>query len=477
MSGEGSILGGGKMGINIVEIEEKEKYSRFDLFNIMPRANLNEGVALGIIDEEEMPIGLVVCKYCLDNLMIEWMWIEPPYRNMGIGHEVVYSLAGFAKEREISTISVYLVESANRVAFCNSERRYFRNQGFLKDVKLKGQWQAQLKQIIISDYFKGEVSSVQTLALQSLPDEKREDYVSRLQAVKGAMISQEINLCDETIDLDLFILACEGENILGAVCINVVEDDLYITYLWASNEAIERALLAKAFLNAKRKYGPYVNVQCIMYTEDYCEQFNQLMPGSHLNTSMLTATPDEILNLEDADLSYLNFWDEMNISTDVYMNTLAEYFKPADVVELGRDALLQIVEKGIPENDIEVEQFDKLDLKQFEDVISLCKAGKHAGVFARIPASFSIEWVDLEVSYVAKKGEELKGVFLIGKNENTLIPLILYAWNSDGGGILLSLIHASVKSILEKYTDEIKIELRCHDDFVLNLYNKLFLKK
>ena len=243
MSGEGSILGGGKMGINIVEIEEKEKYSRFDLFNIMPRANLNEGVALGIIDEdeEEMPIGLVVCKYCLDNLMIEWMWIEPPYRNMGIGHEVVYSLAGFAKEREISTISVYLVESANRVAFCNSERRYFRNQGFLKDVKLKGQWQAQLKQIIISDYFKGEVSSVQTLALQSLSDEKREDYVSRLQAVKGAMISQEINLCDETIDLDLFTLACEGENVLGAVCINVVEDDLYITYLWASNEAIERA--------------------------------------------------------------------------------------------------------------------------------------------------------------------------------------------------------------------------------------------
>ena len=71
-------------------------------------------------------------------------------------------------------------------------------------------------------------------------------------------------------------------------------------------------------------------------------------------------------------------------------------------------------------------------------------------------------------------GVPVRMAFLIGRKGDIYIPLILYAWDKGNGMTLLSLILASVNRVLELQPENVKIEVRCHDEFVESLYSKLF---
>ena len=198
------------MRLDIIDEKNMAVFRELDLFNMLPRMNLGESLVLGISDEidedNRIAVGLVICRRIAKSLVIEWLWIQPEYRNLGIGQEVLHRLAKFAKEMGMLKIGAYFVESANRVLFCNNARQYFKNQGFFTEVTQKGEWHTQLRQIVNSDYFKESVSNVRIIPLKNVESDLRKKYVARLLDIAGAMRVTQLDINNSSIDFDLIFV-------------------------------------------------------------------------------------------------------------------------------------------------------------------------------------------------------------------------------------------------------------------------------
>ena len=124
-----------------VETNEKIMFRDLDPFAYLETEEMENELILGICEEGEendTPVGLMICCYDETMLMIRWLFVDPDHRGKGCGDELISAAFKAAENGEISEVGALLTNDEDREQICPDEETYLKFHGFEKQVVLPG---------------------------------------------------------------------------------------------------------------------------------------------------------------------------------------------------------------------------------------------------------------------------------------------------------------------------------------------------
>ena len=121
--------------------ENREYFSGLDPFNIMGRECKNGAVCLGAVmreKNEETPAGLIVFTLNENELLINWIYVEPRYRGLEIGDELLEAVFDLARESDRSYVCAILPEEYGNDLVCKGGEEFLRINGFYREENTPG---------------------------------------------------------------------------------------------------------------------------------------------------------------------------------------------------------------------------------------------------------------------------------------------------------------------------------------------------
>ena len=219
--------------MKIIELKDEQKifFAGMDPFEILEKKQALSGFCLGAAVESEgkksdTPVGLMVCLFRDDILIIRWLYVAPEHRKKGYGDELVSAALEIAKNGGYKYISAYMPAEYGREYICPDAEAYFRAHAFDNVMKLADNG----GKLLIGDIYEDDEAEIVNVApydifenlLKKLEEEERLENLGLINKV-----DMEDSKDDELIDPQQITLsikeiaACEVLS-SGSVAKNVV---------------------------------------------------------------------------------------------------------------------------------------------------------------------------------------------------------------------------------------------------------------
>ncbi|MBQ7707797.1 MAG: GNAT family N-acetyltransferase [Lachnospiraceae bacterium] len=122
--------------MKIINLKDEQKvfFAGMDPFEILDKKQALPGFTLGAAIENEgksdTPVGLMICYFRDDIIIIRWFYVAPEYRGKGYGEELLSAALEVAKQGGYKYISAYLPAEYGRNYICPDAEEYFKAHAF-----------------------------------------------------------------------------------------------------------------------------------------------------------------------------------------------------------------------------------------------------------------------------------------------------------------------------------------------------------
>ena len=129
--------------MKIIELKDEQKifFAGMDPFEILDKKQALSGFCLGAAVESEgkksdTPVGLMVCLFRDDILIIRWLYVAPEHRKKGYGEELLSAALHVAREGGYKYISAYMPADYGREYICPDAEGFFKAHAFDESSRL-----------------------------------------------------------------------------------------------------------------------------------------------------------------------------------------------------------------------------------------------------------------------------------------------------------------------------------------------------
>ena len=245
-------------------------------------------------------LGCVLCSYIREKLVIEWLYVHPEFRGMGVGEFLLNEVYEVAKDRRADRMFAYFSDNAVCEKYFAGSREYFENFNFTEDEELGGEWNFSLYGLnnALQNIKKVRTSeNIRILSFGDLEKNLRKKLFEILETVPSVYPVLER---DRKLDKDIsMVMLCNDEIAGYIICQSVCDEfqetdetgrivksekDYTIFPLAADvNSDSKKYLLAKAALDAaKKKYSPATMVHVELRESRNGEYLATLFPESRI---------------------------------------------------------------------------------------------------------------------------------------------------------------------------------------------------
>ena len=308
------------MKITRLTKEQKEFFLGTDPLMMLDRLEFPDSFALvaTMQDEttkEDIPAGLMICSFCENSLIIEWLCIAAKYRMQGIGEQMLLAVFDMAVQGNLPCVCAYFNHEYGRELICSGEEAYFKERLFRKEQALPGEWFTDLRTLSSNPFFNGKTAGLpQPVPLRKLTGPAVRNGIASLSKIKGTAMMYPASGHSELFDPDLSFLLFSDDKVCGGILVQCVSRDLpearqgvlvrmtanvlYPVLFCAGSLPDAQALLYASLQAANAKYDPDTDVHIIMGHDTYTKLVTAILPKNHTPSNLLMADVADYIKLK-----------------------------------------------------------------------------------------------------------------------------------------------------------------------------------
>ena len=465
------------------ELDKKMEalFWELDPLMMLPRCEFENTHALGAFERNKKtgtdePVGLLILRDEEDQVTIVWMCIAEEYRMQGKGDETLNYVIEYAKKKNIDNVRAYFIKDGLRENLSLSAKEYFKSHGFKEESEISGEWIFDIKALLkLGEEYSSEKEYF-PMPLSAFNDEILEEIIEGISKNPNTFSLYDPKEALKKADPQLsFILANEEGHISAALFLQK-EDILYPTILLADSPDEGKAVMALSAEACFSKYGRDILVNVILKNQDYAAFINYLFPGRIKPTSYLSLSVKEFEAPENYDLSHervyrnLNLEEERKPEKKSIEGLLLEGEEVAITLKQISKAFGRADEKTLKM----VKSFNELNLRDLQSVLLNLNYSQNYGALDNKASGFDLDMIENDISCFFKRGDDINCMILFHKNEKQeLIPILLYLDRKESRQLAGYLFLYAYSVAKDKYPEDTKIVIRCHNDIVKDLCNKI----
>lgn len=477
--------------MTILRLEKKFEVLFWDLdpFEMLPRGELGSSLSLGAFEKDEetqcdTPAGLIVLSQRNDMLIIEWLYVEPKFRNRNIAGALIGEAVDYAVEKGIKKLGAYFNGEPLRAEICPNETDFFRDRGFkLSDMK-GSEWLSDVKSILSGIEDLETDPDIVPVPMETLTSLQAKACIARLAidpatasmySFAGLVQAEEGTLIQYDEEISHIIMNSSGD-VVGGIFFECEEDMLYLVSFTAHDVASVRGLFKTAFVEAEKKYGGDMPVCIITYEDRFRERLGRLIPTGRIDNFIMEVDVADITRDDLFSLNYVRNFTSLpetmaGGSEAPDIRTMMVDGEDVTVALKDLERLPVFADVEIPESVVTLEELGTVEINSL--LTDCCFHGKN-GVFKELPDRSDLNIYNYKISCVAMHDDEVTSLFLVSNSvEGAIYPLVLFTRKAEYGKELLTLINAAYQKAVEVYGPDTKLTVHCYNDTSRALCKKL----
>ena len=290
-----------EMKMKVLRLRKEETYyfAWLDPFDYLDRLSLPHYFALAGLEKtgkEDVPTALLVASMSGNNLVIEWLCVDPDKRQQGYGSAMVQELFSIAKRGGIGQVSLRVREEDEMTALWENAADFFGGMFFDREEELPGELRAELFPLSGSAYFQEAGENVKRL--------KAGEEIRPIRECKAAVLKEAIHtLWNKEEAFRLYEIACNpGEydkelsmallrkdRICGLILFHSTENACYPAFFYAESDADKKMLLRAALDAAADQLEGDTEIRFISDTPEHTKLAETIFDTKKINTRCYVA--------------------------------------------------------------------------------------------------------------------------------------------------------------------------------------------
>ena len=289
----------------IILKEHLANFAELDPFGFLERADFPDRVCIGTVMEkkdggDDIPAALMVLHIMEDKVIVEWLYVRDEMRKKGIGSELMAQAYKVALSSGYDRLYLSRSKNPNRNQLCLYEDDFLAEYNFEDEKPLPGEWTCSISDLIDNPRMSKIAENYKdTVSLKNLDEEKKQALEEFLSGKDSEDFLFESSFALDLSDEEVSRVLIEDGIIKGAIFVQNVSDELYVTGLCGNEKKDNLDLCFGATMSASKKYGMDMPVHVLKYNDKNLDLVKELIKGQPLRTSICSSSVEDYYEAVD----------------------------------------------------------------------------------------------------------------------------------------------------------------------------------
>ena len=296
------------MKLRVIRTREMEICSKLDPYGILERAFLPGYICVGLFlnDEDATPSGVLLFAEALGKFYLEWLYVAPESRGLGLGEALLAGLYKIALYKGYKDIYAVIPYYGTRERLCPYDKAYLLDRFFDKEIAVAPEWNGRLMPVVRRPVFQesvingdkwGESKGYEIKSFSMLTTAERLSVLEEIEKSPGAELLHSLKSVSRSFARDLSLCTFKKDKLTGAVILEYAGDGIYMTGFMAVVEEQVVWLLTRALQEAAKE-KPNSTIHINLRHNDYAEAFTTILGEGQPSFTLSCKTLNYVVDME-----------------------------------------------------------------------------------------------------------------------------------------------------------------------------------